>query len=109
MKNLKNTVNLIGFLGANPKVKPLGNNKQVARLSLATTESFKNKKGEKIDDTQWHNIVAWNRTAKFAEKFLQKGSHVAVEGKLVHVSYVDKNGVKRNTTEIVAHEFLLVG
>ncbi len=109
MKNLRNTVTLIGRLGANPEVKNLDDSKSVARLSIATDDSYKNAKGEKISSTQWHTVVAWNRQAKFAEKYLQKGSNVAIEGKLVHRNYETKDGEKRYITEVVANEFLMLG
>lgn len=109
MKNLRNTVTLIGRLGANPEVKNLDDKNAVARLSIATDDSYKNAKGEKVSNTQWHTVVAWNRQAKFAEKYLQKGSNVAIEGKLVHRNYETKNGEKRYVTEVVANEFLMLG
>ena len=78
MKNLRNSVTLIGRLGANPEVKELGKEKAVAKISLATDDSYKNAKGEKVESTQWHTVVAWNRQAKFAEKYLTKGSQIAI-------------------------------
>jgi single-strand DNA-binding protein len=108
MKNLRNSVTLIGRLGANPEVKELGKEKAVAKISLATDDSYKNAKGEKVESTQWHTVVAWNRQAKFAEKYLTKGSQIAIEGKLVHRMYEDSKGEKKYITEVIANEFLML-
>ena len=109
MKNLRNTVQLIGRLGMTPEVKSVGSEKSVAKMSIATNEFYKNAAGEKVTERQWHNLVAWNRNAKFAEKFLTKGQEIAIEGKLVHRNYDDKNGVKKYITEVVVNEFVLLG
>lgn len=109
MNTLKNKVQLIGNLGNNPEVKDLKNGKKMAKFSLATNETYKNNAGEKVTETQWHNIVIWGKTAEVAERFLQKGSEVAVEGKLVNRSYNDKDGIKRNVTEIEVRDMLLLG
>lgn len=109
MLQLKNRVQLIGNLGMDPEVKNLEGGKTVARLSIATNEIYKNKKGEKTTDTQWHNLVAWGKTAEIAEKYLKKGSEVAVEGKLTSRSYEDKKGEKKYITEIVISEILMIG
>ena len=108
MNNLRNRVQLIGNLGMSPEVKNLENGKMVAKLSIATNETYKNAQGEKIKDTQWHNLVAWGNNAKFAQNYLQKGQEVAIEGKLQHKSYTDKEGVKRYSTEILVNEFLML-
>ena len=109
MTQLKNSVRLIGNLGMNPDVKKLSSGKKLARLSLATTESYKDENGQRISDTQWHNLVAWGKQAEVAEKYLQKGSEVAVEGKLVHRQYTDKTGAIRYSTEVVINELLMLG
>ena len=109
MNNLRNSVRLIGNLGMNPEVKELGNNKKLAKFSIATTETYKNDEGEKVSDTQWHNVIAWGNQAKFAEKYMKKGNEIAIEGKLTSRSYSDKDGVKRYITEIVASEILMIG
>jgi single-strand DNA-binding protein len=109
MKNLKNKVQLIGHLGANPEVKNLEGGKTLARFSIATNDTYKNAKGEKVEDTQWHNVVTWGKTAEIAEKYLKKGSEVAVEGKLTSRSWEDKEGQKKYTTEVVVHEILMLG
>lgn len=94
----------MGFLGNNPDVKYYGNNKALARVSLATNESYKDKNGEWVNDTQWHNLVLWGKQAFFAEKHLSKGSEVAIEGKLINRSYQDKEGITRYITEVVVKE-----
>lgn len=103
---MNNKVQLIGNLGMNPEIKNLGDNKTLAKFSLATHDVYKNNKGEKIVDTQWHNVVAWGNTALIVEKLLEKGSNVAIEGKLINRAYEDKEGVKRYVTEVLATEVL---
>ena len=78
-------------------------------MSIATNETYKNAKGEKVTETQWHNLIAWGKTAGIIEKYLTKGSEVAVEGKLINRNYVDKEGVKRYVTEIQVNELLMIG
>ena len=109
MNNLKNRVQLIGNLGMSPEIKNLESGKKLAKFSVATNESYRNAKGDKIEDTQWHNVVAWGKTAEIIEKYLQKGSEVALEGKLTSRSYDDKDGNKRYVTEIIASEILMLG
>lgn len=109
MSNLRNKVQLIGHLGSDPKVKELENGKRVANFSLATNETYKNAEGEKVTDTQWHNLVAWGSTAKIVETYLKKGKEVACEGKLVTRNYEDKDGVKKYVTEVWVNEILLLG
>jgi single-strand DNA-binding protein len=108
MKNLNNKVQLIGNLGANPEIKELNGNKRMAKFSIATSETYQKVSGEKVTDTQWHNLVAWGKTAEIAEKFLVKGKRIAIEGKLLNRSYEDKNGIKRYVTEIVVNEMLML-
>ena len=108
MNNLKNKVQLIGHLGMNPEVRTTESGKKLARLSIATNESYKNAKGERISTTQWHNIVAWGKVADIAEQFLQKGAEVLVDGKLVYREYTDKLGTRRNITEVLANDFLML-
>lgn len=105
---MKNRVQLIGNLGNAAEVKSFESGKKVATFSLATSETYKNDKGEKVTETQWHNCVAWGKTAEIIEKYTEKGSHLAVEGKLSHRSFDDKNGEKRYITEVVIHEILLL-
>ncbi|MCW5906623.1 MAG: single-stranded DNA-binding protein [Chitinophagales bacterium] len=109
MSNLKNSVRLMGNLGNAPEVKTIADSKKLAKFSMATNETYKNEKGEKVTETYWHNIVAWGKLAGIAEKYLQKGSEVAIEGKLTNKSYTDKDGNKRYVTEIIANEILMLG
>ena len=109
MYALRNKVTLIGNLGAVPEVKNTEGGKKLARFSLATDESYKNANGEKVTETQWHTLVAWGKVAEVAEKYLDKGSEVAVEGKLVHRNYLDKDGNKKYVTEVQVNELLLLG
>lgn len=98
--NTMNKVELKGNLGTNPEVKELNSGKKMAKLSLATHELRKNSTGEKITETQWHNLIVWGRNAELAEQKLKKGSPVAVTGKINSRNYMDKNGNKRYVTEI---------
>lgn len=109
MYALKNKVQLIGNLGNNPEVKTFDGGKKVATFSLATNESYRNVKGEKITETQWHRVVAWGKIAEIAEKHLTKGSEIAIEGKLVNRTYTDKDGSKRYITEVQLNEILMLG
>ena len=108
MYALKNKVQLMGHLGKNPEIKTMDNNKKVARVSLATSESYKNSQDEKVTETQWHNLVAWGKLADILEKYTAKGSEICVEGKLSYREYTDKEGVKKHITEIVVNEVLLL-
>ncbi|MFN5252007.1 MAG: single-stranded DNA-binding protein [Bacteroidia bacterium] len=109
MKNLKNSVQIIGNVGGNPEVKQLDGGKMMARFSVATNESYRTAAGDVVKNTTWHNLVAWGSTAKYISEYLTKGKEVAVEGKLSNRSYEDKNGEKRFVTEIVVNEVLLLG
>jgi len=109
MSTLRNTVQLIGHVGNEPEIVNLESGKKLAKFSVATNESYKNSKGEKITDTQWHNIVAWGKTAEIVENYVPKGKEVGIEGKLTNRSYEDKDGIKRYITEVVCHELLLLG
>jgi single-strand DNA-binding protein len=109
MSTLKNSVRLVGNLGMDPEVKVFDNNRRLTKLSLATSEWYKNDKGERVTETQWHNIIIWGAQAKFAEDILKKGDEVAIDGKLASRSYVDKDGNKKYVTEIVVSEFLKLG
>lgn len=108
MNAMKNKVQLIGHLGMNPEVKTTESGKKLAKLNVATNETYRNAKGEKITDTQWHQIIAWGKTADIAEKYLQKGTEVVIDGKLINKSYTDKDSVKRYVTEIQANEILIL-
>lgn len=109
MNALKNKVQLIGNLGQDPEIVNLEGGNKLAKFSIATTDSYKNAKGEKVDDTQWHNIVAWGKTAEIVESYLAKGKQVAIEGKLTHRSYETKEGDKRYITEVRCNELLMLG
>ena len=109
MFSLRNKVQLIGNLGKSPDVKSTEAGKKLVRFSVATNETYTNTKGEKVKETQWHNLVAWGKVADIAEKYLDKGSEVAIEGKLISKDYLDKEGVKKYVTEIQVNELLLLG
>lgn len=109
MSTLRNRVQLIGNVGSEPEVKSFEGGKKVANLTLATNESYRNEKGEKVEQTEWHRVVAWGKTAEIVEKYVNKGKEIAIEGKLTHRSYDDKNGEKRYITEVVASEITLFG
>ena len=109
MNTLRNKVQLIGNLGNNPEIITLESGKKLAKISIATNETYKNAQGEKVTDTQWHNVIAWNKTADIIEKYLQKGSEVAIEGKLTSRSYDDNDGNKKHITEVVCNELLMLG
>ncbi len=109
MNTLRNKVQLIGNLGQDPEIINLESGKKLARFTLATNESYKNTKGEKITDTQWHQIVAWGKTSDIIEKYVVKGKEVAIDGKLTTRTWEDKDGMKRYTTEVVCNELLMLG
>ncbi|NHM00538.1 single-stranded DNA-binding protein [Flavobacterium difficile] len=104
---MKNRVQLIGHVGQDPEIKNLENGK-VANLSIATHENYTNAKGEKVEQTEWHRISAWGKTADIIEKYVTKGKEIAVEGKLTHRNYEDKDGIKRYVSEIIVSEILLL-
>ncbi len=108
MRSLRNSVQLIGRLGKDPEVKTYSGKKR-ASFSIATTDGYKNEKGEKISDTQWHNVVIWGKAAEIAEKYLKKGQEIALEGKLVHRNYESDKGEKRYITEVNVNDFVMVG
>ena len=109
MNTLRNKVQLIGNLGNDPEIINLESGKTLAKFSIATNESYKNASGEKVTDTQWHNVVAWGKTAEIIEKYVTKGKEVAIEGKLTTKSYETKEGEKRYVTEVVCNELLMLG
>lgn len=105
--NMKNHVQLIGRLGAKPEVKILENGNKLARFTVAVTETHTTKAGEKVNDVQWHSIIAWNNLANIAERLLQKGTQVTIDGKLLKRVYTNKDGLKLSVTEIVANELFV--
>ena len=109
MKSLKNKVQLIGNLGKDPEITQLEDGRKMAKFSLATNDSYKNANGEKVEETQWHNVVAWGKTADIIESYTSKGKLIAIEGRLTSRSYEDKEGAKKYVTEVVANEILLLG
>ena len=109
MNNLRNRVQLIGRIGLNPEIRNLAQGKTVARINLATNDYRLGKDGEKIVETQWHNLIAWGKTASYIEKYLTKGQEIAIEGRLTSRSYEDKDGNRRYITEIVIQELLALG
>lgn len=109
MNTLRNRVQLIGNLGNDPEIITLESGRKLAKLTIATNETYKNDKGEKVIDTQWHQLVAWGKSAEIVEKYVTKGKEIAIEGKLAHRSYEDKNGEKKYITEVVISELLLLG
>ena len=108
MNSLRNRVQLIGNLGQDPEMKTLESGKKVAHFTLATNDGYKNTDGQKVEETTWHNIVAWNGQAELAEKYLKKGGQVAIEGRVVYRSYEDKQGVTKYITEIVLNELMFL-
>lgn len=108
MNNLRNQVQLIGKLGINPEVKMAKSGQKMARLSLATKDVFKNAKGDKVVETQWHNLIAWGKIAENIEVFLKKGNEVAVNGRLQHRFYEGQDGRKRKISEVLITEFMLL-
>jgi len=108
MNGLRNKVMLVGNLGQDPELKTLDGGKKVVHFTLATKENYKNSEGQKISETTWHNIVAWNGLADVASRFLKKGNEVFVEGRIVYRSYEDKKGMTKNVTDIVLSDLLLL-
>jgi single-strand DNA-binding protein len=108
MKTLRNKVNLIGNLGMNPEVKNLKDGMKFAKVSIATNDTYKNNKGERITETQWHNLVAWGKVAEILENYTKVGSKVAIEGKLINRQYTDKAGQKKFITEVQINELMLL-
>ena len=103
-----NKVILIGNVGADPDVKYLEGGVAVARFSLATSEVYNNKNGERVTQTEWHNIVLWRNLAQIAEKYVRKGMMLYIEGRIRTRSWDDQNGVKRYTTEIYGDNFQML-
>jgi single-strand DNA-binding protein len=108
MNSLKNRVILIGNLGQDPETKTTETGKKVSNFTLATDDGYKNSDGQKVSETTWHNIVAWNGLADIAGRFLKKGRQVAVEGRIVYRTYEDKKGATKYITEIVLNDIILL-
>jgi single-strand DNA-binding protein len=105
---VKNKVQLIGHLGASPEIKTMEGGRKLARINIATNETYTNAKGEKVKETQWHNVVAWGKTAEIAEQLFTKGMEILVDGKLVSRGFTDKDGNKKYITEVQASQFLVL-
>ena len=106
---LKNNVQLIGHLGREVELKDLDNGNKVAKVSLATNDYYTNAKGDRVEETQWHNLVAWGKTADWMQQLLTKGSEVLVQGKLVHRNYESKEGEKKYRAEVILRDFMKLG
>ncbi|HCU45398.1 single-stranded DNA-binding protein [Sphingobacterium faecium] len=100
MSTLRNKVQLIGHIGADPIIKTSTNGTKVSSIRLATKDLFKNKNGDWVDETQWHTLVVWGNINNMIEKQCQKGTQILAEGKIVYREYEDNNGDKRQVTEI---------
>ncbi len=109
MNAMKNKVQLIGHVGQEPEIKSFDGGKKVANITIATNDYFINDKGDKVEQTEWHRVTAWGKTAEIIEKYVTKGKEVAIDGKLTHRSYEDKDGTKRYITEVVVNDILLLG
>lgn len=108
MKSLRNKVMLIGNLGNDPETKTTASGKKRVTMSIATSESYRNQQGERVTDTQWHRLVVWGKLADLAESYLNKGSEIAVEGRLVHRSYEDQAGARRFITEVNVNDIVML-
>lgn len=106
---MKNRVQLIGRVGQDPEVKNLEGGKKVTTITIATNDVYYKDNGDRVEQTEWHRVTAWGKTAEIIEKYVTKGKEIAIEGKLTHRSYDDKNGEKRYVTDIVVNEVLLLG
>lgn len=105
---MKNSVQLIGHVGQEPEIKNLEGGKKLANISIATNEVYYRENGDKVEQTQWHRVTAWGKTADIIERFVTKGKEIAIEGKLTHKSYEDKDGIKRFVSQVFAKEILLI-
>lgn len=105
---MKNSVQLIGHVSQEPEIKNLESGKKLANINIATNEVYYRENGDKVEQTQWHRVTAWGNTADIIERFVTKGKEIAIEGKLSHRSYDDKDGNKRYVTEVIANQVLLI-
>ena len=105
---MKNTVQLIGHVGQEPEIKNLDGGKKLAYFTLATNEVYYRENGDKVEKTEWHRVIAWDKIADIIERFVTKGKEIGIEGKLTHRNYDDKDGNKRYITEVIANEILLI-
>lgn len=108
MSTMRNTVQLVGNVGQDPEIRNLEGGKKVVNFNIATSDSYKNEKDERVEQTEWHRIVAWGNSAEIIEKFVVKGNQIGIVGKLTHRTYDDKDGIKRSITEVLVNEVLLM-
>lgn len=104
-----NKVILVGHLGKDPEVRSISSDKKVAKFTLATTESYKDNSGQRVENTEWHNIEFWGPITDVIERYLKKGSQVYIEGRIRTRSYDDKEGIKRYVTEIIGQNMTMLG
>lgn len=109
MRNLRNSVQLIGNVGSVPEVKTFDGGMIKTTCSMATNSTYKNQKGEKVKETQWHNLVFWGKLAEVVNQYVKKGNEIAIEGKLVHRAYETPKGEKRYVTEISVNDLVMFG
>jgi single-strand DNA-binding protein len=109
MYTLRNRIQLIGHLGHDPEVRTTEKGNKLVRFSVATNETYTNAQGTKVKETQWHRLFAWGKVGELVEKYLNKGSEVVIEGKLVTRNYTDKEGNKKYITEVEVSELLMLG
>jgi single-strand DNA-binding protein len=109
MNAMKNKVQLIGHVVKEPEIKTFDGGKKLANITIATNDYYINDKGDKVEQTEWHKVTAWGKVAEIIEKYVTKGKEIAIEGKLTHRSYDDKDGNKRYITEVVVNDILLMG
>lgn len=108
MTTMRNSVQLIGRPGMDPEIKQIGNDRKLARFSLATNHYYNNEKGERVETTDWHNIVAFGKVVEIMEKYVRKGREIAIEGRLTYNQWEDKDGNKRQRAEIIVSELVLL-
>lgn len=107
MSSVRNSVQLVGNLGKDVEIKEFDSGSVMVSFTLATNEYYKNSKGEKVQETQWHKVVAWGKLGELMHKYLAKGSEVLVKGRLVSRTYNDKEGNTRYVTEVIANDFIV--
>jgi len=108
MNTLRNKVQLIGRLGQEPEITTFEDGNKIAKFSMATDDSYKDKNGQKVERAYWHNVVVRGGLVKVVESYVQKGQEIAIEGKLTNRSWEDKDGNKRYVTEILCNELLML-
>jgi len=109
MNTLRNSVKLIGRLGQDPEIRNLEKGSKMARLSLATSDTYTDKQGNRKEQTQWHNLVVWGNLATICEKYLKKGKEIAVDGRIAYRNWEDKNGSKHISADIIVNDILFIG